>query len=137
MHCGISTKQEMELLSCDLTSCYLCQSFTDLQWSRTWIKLWFFWIFDILIRFFLTNLLHISNIQIIKTIEVFDCLIIKVKIVHNRMNNRSECSFMYINSSTGLENGWLIRSPIYQRKSVIPGACRFFLGNTQTHSQFS
>ena len=35
MHCGISTKQEMELLSCDLTSCYLCQSFTDLQWSRT------------------------------------------------------------------------------------------------------
>ena len=36
MHCGISTKQKMELLSCDLTSCYICQSFTDLQWSRTW-----------------------------------------------------------------------------------------------------
>ena len=35
MHWGISTKQEIELLSCDLTSFYLCQSFTDLQWSRT------------------------------------------------------------------------------------------------------
>jgi len=31
MHCGIGTKQEMELMSCDLTSCYLCKSFTDLQ----------------------------------------------------------------------------------------------------------
>ena len=31
LHCSISTKQEMELLSCDLTSCFLCQSFTDLQ----------------------------------------------------------------------------------------------------------
>ena len=37
MHCGITTKQEMELLSCELTSCYLWQSFTDLQWSRTWL----------------------------------------------------------------------------------------------------
>ena len=25
MHCGISAKPEMELLSFDLTSCYLCQ----------------------------------------------------------------------------------------------------------------
>ena len=33
--CGISTKQEMELLSCNLTSCFLCQSFTDLQRSKT------------------------------------------------------------------------------------------------------
>merc|ERR1712115_187492 len=31
MHCSISTKQEIELKSCDLTSCYLCHSFTDLQ----------------------------------------------------------------------------------------------------------
>merc|ERR1712243_289497 len=30
-HCGIGAKQEMELLPCDLTSCYLYQSFTDLQ----------------------------------------------------------------------------------------------------------
>ena len=34
--CGISAKPEMELFSCDLTSCYLCQSFTYLQWSRAW-----------------------------------------------------------------------------------------------------
>ena len=30
IHCGIRTKQEMELLSCDQTLCHLCQFFIDL-----------------------------------------------------------------------------------------------------------
>ena len=34
--CGIRTKQEMELLPCDLTSFYLGQLFTDLPWGRTY-----------------------------------------------------------------------------------------------------
>ena len=60
MHCGISTKPEMELLSCDLTSCYVCQSFTDLWWCRTWLikkskkskKIKVLWFFDYLIFYF-------------------------------------------------------------------------------------
>ena len=31
---GICTKQEMELLPCDLTPCHLCQFFTDLRWGK-------------------------------------------------------------------------------------------------------
>ena len=34
--CGIRTKQEMELLPCDLTSCNLRQLFTDFPWGRTY-----------------------------------------------------------------------------------------------------
>ena len=37
--CGIRTKQEMELLPCDLTSCYLCQLFTDLRRSKTYFTI--------------------------------------------------------------------------------------------------
>ena len=34
IQCGICTKQEMELLSCDPTPYHLCQLFTDLCWGR-------------------------------------------------------------------------------------------------------
>ena len=63
MHCGISTKQEMELLSRNLTSCYLCQSSTDLWWSIKKSKnqknqtidliFWFFWFFYFMINYVL------------------------------------------------------------------------------------
>ena len=33
--CGICTKQEIDLLSCDLTSYYLCQFLTDLRCGKT------------------------------------------------------------------------------------------------------
>ena len=48
IHCGIRTKQEMELLPCDLTSCYLCQLFTDLRRGKTY----FIIIISIFILFF-------------------------------------------------------------------------------------
>ena len=35
IHCGICTKQEIELMSCDLTSCYLPQFLTDIRWGKT------------------------------------------------------------------------------------------------------
>ena len=34
IYCGICTKQEMELLPCDLTPYHLCQFYTDLCWGR-------------------------------------------------------------------------------------------------------
>ena len=37
IYCGICTKQEMELLTCDLTPCHLCQFFIDLRWGRMYL----------------------------------------------------------------------------------------------------